>query len=287
MVTVTKHNFLEESSALIKKLPSAAYVSMDLEMTGLCLPNNSHSSSLSSSSSSSSSSRPIKCDSPADRYTKMKEIPETYNIIQVGIAVFTENPRFRRFVKNKVGNGKEDKVVDDDEVDNDDGDDGDDGDGDGNRGDEGDNGDDSDDNDNGNDSHDAESGESDDTDALIIAALPHRRSQPDRESSGQSQNHLNGQHGPDGQIDGRHNVLGLETNGENNINNNARGNEEARNDGGGGGGGGGGRRKKCTLCQKKHIIKKYLTKPKNSSVVCRAHAKEQVVMKIRGTDDKH
>ena len=74
-------------------------------MTGVATPN---------------STRPNKSDSPPERYAKMKEIPERYNIIQVGIAVFHENPKFKRYVKKKVGEiytAHEEVEEDDDEND--------------------------------------------------------------------------------------------------------------------------------------------------------------------------
>ncbi len=98
------HN--QESNSLIQKLPSAAFLSIDLEMTGIGLPN---------------SNRPNKSDNPSERYTKMKQIPERYNIIQVGIAVFHENPKFKRYVKKKVGEIYEGDGGDDEEEDGEDG----------------------------------------------------------------------------------------------------------------------------------------------------------------------
>mmetsp|Transcript_14027 Transcript_14027/g.16303 ORF Transcript_14027/g.16303 Transcript_14027/m.16303 type:complete len:148 (-) Transcript_14027:514-957(-) len=89
MVTVTKQNFLKQSNLLIQKLPSAAYVSIDMEMTGIATP-------------SSSIHQKHKAESVSERYEKIKKIPERYSVIQIGIALFHENPRFRKFVKKKV-----------------------------------------------------------------------------------------------------------------------------------------------------------------------------------------
>ena len=77
-------------------------------MTGVATPN---------------STRPNKSDSPPERYAKMKEIPERYNIIQIGIAVFHENPKFKRYVKKKVGEIYTAHEEGDDDDDDDDGND--------------------------------------------------------------------------------------------------------------------------------------------------------------------
>lgn len=82
MPTVIKDNFLDESNDLIQRLPSAAYVSIDLQLTGVEIP---------------SSSRPNKFEQPPERYNQMKVIPERYSIMQLGIAIFHENPEFRLF----------------------------------------------------------------------------------------------------------------------------------------------------------------------------------------------
>jgi hypothetical protein len=84
MVNVTKKNFLDKSQDCISRLPSAAYAAIDLEMTGISLP--------------SATGRPSKEHTPAERYALNKAVPERYAIIQAGVALFHENPAYRRWM---------------------------------------------------------------------------------------------------------------------------------------------------------------------------------------------
>ena len=82
MVNVTKDNFLEQLRDFLLHLPTASYISIDEEMTGISLPG-------------SRSSRPNKVELPSERYTNtLKEVPERYAILQVGVALFHKNPKF-------------------------------------------------------------------------------------------------------------------------------------------------------------------------------------------------
>lgn len=82
MVNVTKSNFLEQLRDLLLHLPTAAFISIDEEMTGISLPG-------------SRNSRPNKVELPSERYTNLiKEVPERYAILTVGVAVFHKNPKF-------------------------------------------------------------------------------------------------------------------------------------------------------------------------------------------------
>jgi len=83
MVNVTKSNFLEQLRDLLIHLPTASFVSIDEEMTGISLPG-------------SRNSRPNKVELPSERYTHLlKEVPERYAILQVGVAVFHKNPKYK------------------------------------------------------------------------------------------------------------------------------------------------------------------------------------------------
>jgi hypothetical protein len=75
MTDVTKLNFLEQSNDLIARLPNAAWIAVDEEMTGINLPN---------------TKRPSKDDTPANRYPTLKQVSERYSIIQLGICLFEE-----------------------------------------------------------------------------------------------------------------------------------------------------------------------------------------------------
>jgi len=77
MVNVTKSNFLEQSNDLLEHLPTAAFVAIDEEMTGISLPG---------------TKRPTKDDTPSQRYKTLKAVPERYGIIQFGVALFHEHP---------------------------------------------------------------------------------------------------------------------------------------------------------------------------------------------------
>jgi hypothetical protein len=70
---------LQQSNDLLEYLPSAAFVAIDEEMTGISLPG---------------WKRPKKDDTPAERYNSLKKVPERYTIIQVGISLFHANPMY-------------------------------------------------------------------------------------------------------------------------------------------------------------------------------------------------
>lgn len=62
-------------------------MSLHVEKSGSCIPN---------------APTPNKFDLPEDRYALLKDIPERYSIIKVGIALFHENPGFKRYMKRRV-----------------------------------------------------------------------------------------------------------------------------------------------------------------------------------------
>lgn len=72
---VTKENFIDQSNDLIQRISNAAWIAVDEEMTGINLPN---------------TPRPCKSDTPADRYSTLKKVPERYSIIQLGLCLFEE-----------------------------------------------------------------------------------------------------------------------------------------------------------------------------------------------------
>mmetsp|Transcript_19649 Transcript_19649/g.42822 ORF Transcript_19649/g.42822 Transcript_19649/m.42822 type:complete len:127 (+) Transcript_19649:149-529(+) len=90
MVNVVKSNFLEKSQDLIDRLPTAAYAAIDLEMTGITIPG---------------TGRPTRDDTPQDRYPKLRPVPERYSIIQVGVALFHENPDYTAWVEAAAAGG--------------------------------------------------------------------------------------------------------------------------------------------------------------------------------------
>jgi CAF1 family ribonuclease len=58
-------------------MPSASFIALDEEMTGIMLPNGM--------------GKPIsKEETPADRYVNLKLVPERYAIIQLGICLFEQ-----------------------------------------------------------------------------------------------------------------------------------------------------------------------------------------------------
>jgi DNA polymerase III epsilon subunit-like protein len=73
MVNVTKANFVEQSNDLLQHLASAAFVAIDEEMTGISIPG---------------TGRPPKEQAPFQRYSLLKQVPERYAIIQLGICLF-------------------------------------------------------------------------------------------------------------------------------------------------------------------------------------------------------
>jgi len=90
MVNVVRSNFLEKSQDLIDRLPTAAYAAIDLEMTGITIPG---------------TGRPTRDDTPQDRYPKLRPVPERYSIIQVGVALFHENPDYTAWVEAAAAGG--------------------------------------------------------------------------------------------------------------------------------------------------------------------------------------
>jgi len=65
----------QQSNDLLRHLPTASFVAIDEEMTGISLPG--------------SAGRPRKDRSPSQRYVEaLKQVPERYSIIQLGVALF-------------------------------------------------------------------------------------------------------------------------------------------------------------------------------------------------------
>lgn len=65
---------MEQSNDFLRHLPGASWIAVDLEMTGIQVPN---------------SKRPSKEEPPSERYrNSLKEVPERYSIIQLGICLF-------------------------------------------------------------------------------------------------------------------------------------------------------------------------------------------------------
>ena len=75
MVNSTRSDFLEQSNDFIRNLPNASWISIDEEMTGISLP-------------PGEAKKNCKDDSPTDRYSTIKLVPERYAIIQLGICLF-------------------------------------------------------------------------------------------------------------------------------------------------------------------------------------------------------
>ena len=73
-MNVTKANFDEVADKIESLLPTAAFVAIDEEMTGISMENHYYMG-----------------DTPAKRYEKMREVASWYKIIQFGVAVFHEN----------------------------------------------------------------------------------------------------------------------------------------------------------------------------------------------------
>jgi hypothetical protein len=81
MVNVTKSNFLEQSNDLLRRLPTAAFIAIDEEMTGITL-------------TTAPPRGPPKDHTPAQRYSYLKAVPEKYSIIQLGICLFHQHPDY-------------------------------------------------------------------------------------------------------------------------------------------------------------------------------------------------
>jgi len=58
-----------------------------------------------SSPPNASNKRPTRDDTPEERYDKVREVPERYSIIQIGVAVFEENPDYRKYALSLVAHG--------------------------------------------------------------------------------------------------------------------------------------------------------------------------------------
>ena len=85
MVNVTKSNFLTQLSDFLTHLPTASYIAIDEEMTGISLPTTNH-----------QGGRPNKLELPRVKYLRtLKGVPERYSILQVGVALFHKNPNYR------------------------------------------------------------------------------------------------------------------------------------------------------------------------------------------------
>jgi poly(A)-specific ribonuclease len=67
----------QQSNDLLQHLPTAAFIAIDEEMTGISV-----------------NGRPSKDDTPEQRYLKHKQVPEKYSIVQVGIALFHQHPEY-------------------------------------------------------------------------------------------------------------------------------------------------------------------------------------------------
>lgn len=74
MVNVTKENFIEQTNDLLQHLPTAAFIAIDEEMTGITVPG---------------TPRPAKEQPPSALYAStLKYVPERYSIIQLGVVLF-------------------------------------------------------------------------------------------------------------------------------------------------------------------------------------------------------
>lgn len=74
-----RSNFFQQSNEFLQQLPNASWIAIDEEMTGISLP-----------PVCGGSVKPSKGDSPEQRYTSMKAVPERYSIIQLGISLFEQ-----------------------------------------------------------------------------------------------------------------------------------------------------------------------------------------------------
>mmetsp|Transcript_8241 Transcript_8241/g.10790 ORF Transcript_8241/g.10790 Transcript_8241/m.10790 type:complete len:673 (+) Transcript_8241:348-2366(+) len=82
MVAVTKKNFIEQSNDFLSHLPTAAFVAVDEEMTGISVGGQWQNIP--------------KDETPSERYPHLKQAPETYSIIQFGISLFHYNDSDRK-----------------------------------------------------------------------------------------------------------------------------------------------------------------------------------------------
>jgi poly(A)-specific ribonuclease len=77
MYCLSLFSFFQQSNDLLQHLPTAAFIAIDEEMTGISV-----------------NGRPCKDDTPEQRYLKNKQVPEKYSIIQVGVALFHQHPDY-------------------------------------------------------------------------------------------------------------------------------------------------------------------------------------------------
>lgn len=77
---VTKENFAETLPELEVALQDCEFATIDFEMSGISLPGNS------------GSSRPNYGDTPQERYAKTYPISSRYNIVQMGVCIFSKVP---------------------------------------------------------------------------------------------------------------------------------------------------------------------------------------------------
>jgi hypothetical protein len=70
-------SFVEQSNDFIRRLPSASFIAIDEEMTGISLPPGEGSSF-------------SKEEPPSRRYSTLKLVPERYSIIQLGVSLFEQ-----------------------------------------------------------------------------------------------------------------------------------------------------------------------------------------------------
>eukprot|EP00934_Nitzschia_sp_Nitz4_P006019 Nitzschia sp. Nitz4//scaffold13_size275219//72416//74749//NITZ4_000858-RA/size275219-augustus-gene-0.257-mRNA-1//-1//CDS//3329535966//6009//frame0 len=78
IIDCTKANFIEQSDDFIKRLPGAAWIAIDEEMSGIQLP-------------SSIAGQVKKDDTPEVRYPSLKPVSERYALIQLGVSLFEES----------------------------------------------------------------------------------------------------------------------------------------------------------------------------------------------------
>ena len=78
-------DFLQQSNDFIHHLQNASFIAIDEEMSGISLPSSINERKLS------------KDESPDDRYSMLKMVPERYSIIQLGVCIFEQkrNPSKR------------------------------------------------------------------------------------------------------------------------------------------------------------------------------------------------
>ena len=79
MTHVTKKNFHDVISTLEKLIPTASFIAIDEEMTGIQIVDQD-----------GTCDKNLPNDKLQDRYVKMKAVAETYRIIQIGICLFHE-----------------------------------------------------------------------------------------------------------------------------------------------------------------------------------------------------